>query len=68
MGGDEAARAYFGPLPEGASGVEFYTTLIPREAFPGQAWWEYGKVPGVILEDDYAKIPIFITKNTQLDG
>ncbi|NYV74335.1 RHS repeat-associated core domain-containing protein [Streptomyces sp. UH6] len=67
LGGEEAARAHDGPLPEGARGVEFYTTIRPRPTFAGQVWWEVGKVPGVRLEDGWAKINIYITRNTQLD-
>ncbi|WP_245241934.1 polymorphic toxin-type HINT domain-containing protein [Streptomyces sp. NEAU-H3] len=66
LGGEEAAKAHMGPLPEGARGVEFYTTIRPRQPFPGYVWWEVGRVPGVRLEDGFAKIPIFISKNTQI--
>ncbi|MFI2611077.1 polymorphic toxin-type HINT domain-containing protein [Kitasatospora sp. NPDC018619] len=66
LGGDEAAKAHIGPLPDGARGVEFYTTIRPREAFPGYVWWEVGRVPGVRLENGFAKIPILISKNTQI--
>ncbi|MDH6125525.1 polymorphic toxin-type HINT domain-containing protein [Kitasatospora sp. GP82] len=66
LGGDEAAKAHIGPLPDGVRGVEFYTTIRPREPFPGYAWWEVGRVPGVRLEDGFAKIPIVISKNTQI--
>lgn len=55
-----------GPLAPGARGVEFYTTERPMEGMYRQAWWESGKVP-VRVEDGFAKIPIRITKNTQLD-
>ncbi|WP_460113735.1 putative T7SS-secreted protein [Streptomyces platensis] len=67
LGGEEAARAHWGPLPEGAKGVEFYTELRPIRTMVSQVWWEVGKVPGVVLEDGWAKIKIYISKNTQLD-
>ncbi|MGW2631520.1 putative T7SS-secreted protein [Streptomyces chattanoogensis] len=67
LGGEEAARAHWGPLPEGARGVEFYSELKPIRTMVSQAWWEVGKVKGVRLEDGWAKIKIHISKNTQLD-
>ncbi|MEU9488715.1 putative T7SS-secreted protein [Streptomyces decoyicus] len=67
LGGEEAARAHRGPLPEGARGVEFYSELRPIRTMVSQVWWEVGKVKGVRLEDGWAKIKIHITKNTQLE-
>ncbi|MFK3978986.1 RHS repeat-associated core domain-containing protein [Micromonospora sp. NPDC050397] len=60
-------QAYRGALPDGKRGVEFYTPikpLSPRNSPPGEARWVAG-MPGVREEGDFAKIPIFITRNTQ---
>ncbi len=58
------AQAHLGPLPEGRAGVEFYTRVPPGPPYPGQARWLAGS-PGVREEDGYAKISIFVTRNTQ---
>jgi len=66
-GGNEAARAYQGSLPEGTRGIEFYTPIRPRLAFPREVWWEDGRgIEGLVVEDGWAKIPVRITKNTQI--
>lgn len=59
--------AYVGPLREGEKGIEF-TTDVPRDnnTPPSVARWT-GPRDGVIIEGDYAKIRVVITKNTQ-DG
>ncbi|MDT0530454.1 polymorphic toxin-type HINT domain-containing protein [Micromonospora sp. DSM 115977] len=60
-------QAYRGALPAGKRGVEFYTPvkpLSPRNSPPGEARWVAG-MPGVRVEDDYAKIKIIVTRNTQ---
>lgn len=60
-------QAYRGALPEGRRGVEFYTPvqpLSPRNSPPGEARWIAG-MPGVRVEDEFAKIPIIVTRNTQ---
>jgi hypothetical protein len=52
-----AVKAYQGPIPPGASGVQFYTPVPPTTVFPGsgnQVWWT-GK-PGTVHE-----IPVIIT-------
>jgi len=58
-----AAKAYVGPLPPGAKGFEFYTTVAPNAGTPpGQALWT-GPRSGVTVEPfEYAKIPVKVTK------
>jgi hypothetical protein len=59
-------KAYVGPLPEGAEGIEFTTGVPPDPGVPpGRAEWT-GPRPGVIVEAEWAKIHIVITKNTQV--
>jgi hypothetical protein len=58
-------KAYVGPLPEGSSGIEFETDVAPdRGCPPGQAYWS-GPRPGVVVDGDYAKISVTVTRNTQ---
>jgi RHS repeat-associated protein len=62
------AKAFVGPLPEGASGFEFFTPVPPRRAtHPGKALWQ-DTLPGVrkgtMGEADAAFIPIRITRDS----
>jgi hypothetical protein len=59
--------AYVGPLPDGTKGIEF-TTVVPadKNTPPRVARWT-GPRDGVIVEGDYAKIKVTVTRNTQ-DG
>ena len=58
-------QSYVGPLPPGERGIEFYTHVPPdRDVAPGQARWT-GPRPGVTILDDFARISVVITKNTQ---
>lgn len=60
-----AVQAYVGPLPFGIRGVEFTTDVLPDPGSPpGQAYWR-GPRPGVVVEDEFAKIRCMITKNAQ---
>jgi hypothetical protein len=59
--------AYVGPLPDGEKGIEFTTDVPPdRNTPPRLARWT-GPRDGVIVEGDYAKIKVTVTRNTQ-DG
>jgi len=58
-------KAFRGPLPRGTRGVEFETEIAPdRGCPPGLALWS-GPRAGVVVEDDYARIKVRVTKNTQ---
>jgi len=58
-------QAYPGRLPEGRKGIEFTTPVKPSSVNPkGDVRWRKGD-PGVISDDDFAKIPVCITRNTQ---
>lgn len=60
-----AVQAYIGPLPKGAKGIEFATPIVPDKGNPpGRVSWR-GPRSGVRIENDYAKIKVFIIKNTQ---
>jgi hypothetical protein len=60
--------AYVGPLPPGARGIEFTTDLPPNPHLPPyRARWT-GPREGVIIEGDYAKIRVTVTKNSQRGG
>lgn len=59
--------AYVGPLPDGIRGIEFTTDVPPdRDTPPWAARWT-GPRDGVIVEGEYAKIKVTVTRNTQ-DG
>ncbi len=60
-----SVKAYDGPLPENARGVEFMTSVEPDPATPpGRVSWRAGR-EGVRLDGEFAKIPARITKNRQ---
>jgi hypothetical protein len=65
-------RAYNGPLPVGARGVEFTTAVAPEPGagvpLPGgPVRWYGGITPGVVVNPEgYAVIPAIITRNTQV--
>lgn len=55
-------KAYLGPLPEGASGVEFTADVAPDPgSVPGKPTWS-GPRPGVEVEGDFARIKITVLK------
>ncbi|MDP3711517.1 MAG: hypothetical protein Q8R60_03405 [Mycobacteriales bacterium] len=62
------AQAYYGPLPPGASGIEFVTSVQPdRNGDPVEANWS-GWRHDVTLghdptrDEDYAEIPVEVTR------
>ena len=58
-------KAYRGPLPAGKRGIEFVTDVPPDPgSTPKRAEWS-GPRRGVVVEGDFAKIRVVITKNTQ---
>jgi hypothetical protein len=58
------AKAYDGSLPSDAKGIEFTTTVPPDVGSgPGKPTWS-GARPGVTTADDFAKIPVQVTKDT----
>lgn len=61
-------RAYLGPLPEPAWGIEF-TTEVASDRFgvPGQPTWS-GDRPGVTTEGELAWIEVWVTRIRFLDG
>ena len=69
MGGLPAARAYVGPLPDGARGVEFTCAVSPEpNQAPYEARW-YAGSPGVetryMSDMQIAVVPITVVRNTQ---
>lgn len=64
-----SVKAYSGPLPAGARGVEFITSVPPGPgSVPGQPKWYKGQ-PGVSTVEtprgEMAVIPVVVIKNTQ---
>lgn len=59
-------KAYRGPLPEGARGIEFVTDVVPDVGSARRRvdWW--GPRLGVRLEQDVARLSVVVTKNTQV--
>ena len=58
-------KAFRGGLPLGLRGIEFETEVAPDSGCPpGLALWS-GPRAGVVVEDDYARIKVRVTKNTQ---
>ena len=50
----QVQQAYLGPLPEGADGIEFTTTVAPDQGTVNARWT--GPRKGVRVEDGFAKI------------
>ena|ERR1041384_1053996 len=58
----QKVTAYDGALPEGRDGFEFETDVEPdRGCVPGKPNWSNGR-PGVVIEGNYAKIKVRVTK------
>jgi hypothetical protein len=54
-------KAYLGPLPSGASGIEFSTEVAADPSTPPKtAYWTVGR-PGVRSDGEFAKIPVRIS-------
>lgn len=67
MGLMPCVKAYRGPLPSGARGIEFRTDVEPDpDGPPGVATWT-GPRDGVVVEGDYAKIAVTVLRNGQVD-
>jgi len=63
--GSPSVDAYVGPLRTGARGVEFVTDVPPdRHTPPWLARWT-GPRDGVIIDGEFAKLRVMVTKNTQ---
>ena len=61
-------QAYMGPLPATAAGVEFYSLPPPDTGTaPGHVRWT-GPRPGVVIQDEFAKIKVQITQQIQILG
>lgn len=67
--GDSApvVQAYRGPLPEGRRGVEFWTDIKPKWHDTNVAMRAWYPTQGVRIEDDFAKLEVVVTKNTQTE-
>ena len=61
-----SVKAYPGPLPPGARGIEF-TTEVPPDAQTGPDYVRWtGPRPGVIVEGGYARIVARVIRSTQV--
>jgi hypothetical protein len=60
-------QAYAGPLPDGASGVEFMTDVRPDQVGESLRWSGDGRRAEVQTEGAYAKIRCIVTLNTQVE-
>jgi hypothetical protein len=54
-------KAYAGPLTGSGDGYEFVTDVEPTPSSPWERRWVAGS-PGVIVDGDYAKIPVTVTR------
>jgi hypothetical protein len=59
-------KAYEGPLPAGAVGIEFETEVPPDNGHvPGKPTWSATpERPGVMCDGDYAKIKVHVLRQT----
>ena len=57
-----SVKAYVGPLPLNAQGIEFMTAITPSRITPQNAFWDEGS-PGVTINaQGYAVIQVTVTK------
>jgi RHS repeat-associated protein len=64
-----AVQAFRGPLPAGVAGIEFATPVRPDSDGGALVYWSSGRPDVETFElngEEYAKIPIVVTKNTQI--
>ena len=64
-----AVQAFRGPLPAGVPGIEFATPVRPDSDGGALVYWSSGRPDVETFElngEEYAKIPIVVTKNTQI--
>ena len=59
-------KAYRGPLPGDARGIEFVSAVQPDAGSARLRVDWSGPRPGVRIEGDVAKIEVVVTKNTQV--
>jgi hypothetical protein len=57
-----AAMAFYGHLPDAASGFEFYSLLEPRSRQGGQAYWYSPPFGPAQEENGWAKIEIRVSR------
>jgi hypothetical protein len=59
-----AVKAYAGPLPEGARGIEFETEVAPdRGHVPGQPSWSAAPPrAGIVFDGTWAKIKVRVLR------
>ena len=63
-------KAYWGPLPIGARGVEFACRTPPTHPNPSMALWLHNYHQDIMLvtvnQEDFAVIRVRVTQNTQV--
>jgi hypothetical protein len=60
-----AALAFYGPLPEGKSGIEFFTFLEPDKPWGGEATWFTPPYGEAREEQGWAKIDVVIRRASE---
>ncbi|WP_409464318.1 hypothetical protein [Amycolatopsis sp. GA6-003] len=67
-GSNPAVRAWNGPLPPDRRGVEFYTDVKPHFYGSKSGLREWRAAQGIPVEDEFAKLEVVVTKNTQAEA
>lgn len=60
-----AVKAYFGELPPGTMGFEFFSAVPPDQPWGGIAYWRSRTDGSVVVEHDWAKVGILISRVDQ---
>lgn len=60
-----AVKAYFGRLPSGTAGFEFFSIVPPDRPWGGPAYWRARADGTVVVEDDWAKVVVLISRVDQ---
>ncbi|MFB9924356.1 hypothetical protein ACFORO_10775 [Amycolatopsis halotolerans] len=67
-GSNPAVQAWNGPLPSDRRGVEFYTDVKPLFHGAKSGLREWRAAQGVRVDDEFAKLDVVVTKNTQVEA
>lgn len=60
-----SVKAYFGSLPAGVAGFEFFSLVPPDRPWGGVAYWRARIDRSVVVEDDLAKVVVVISRVDQ---
>lgn len=60
-----AVKAYFGELPVGVKGFEFFSVVPPDQPWGGVVYWRGRNDGSVVVDENWAKVVILISRVDQ---